>query len=118
MTCVAIDETCERCVRRFSDRDCPDRCSELCNMMARLRGTPEVHEALHAAELCRSCGAPKRDDVGESTEVLRLCRHGRCRNWHCAQCDAWSWGDGPVACPCNSSWWTRLWLRLFWRAAS
>lgn len=108
-TCVVRPLLCEVCAPWNA---CDDDCRESHELLARLLERPEGHAAWHRANQCRNCGASKRGVDGHERATARLCRSGRCTEWHCPNCDA-EWGSvGPVNCPCSASWWTRMWRWL------
>ena len=114
-TCLAAVPDCARCQRNRRDHD-GHPCDDLCRMLDDLLTEPGGHDALHAAEFCRACGADRYDADGTSNDVTRPCAYGFCSNDYCASCDVFVGGDGPVACRCKSGWVTRLWLRWWsWR---
>lgn len=115
IACVAVDPDCTECQQlrgKRRDRQPDHECDDLCNMVARMLIDPEGHKALHAAEHCRTCGARKYEEDGYPVQITRRCKHGWCREFCCVNCGEVFGGDGPVACPCSTSWWTRFWLRL------
>lgn len=114
MTCVAIDETCEQCMRRQRwHGEEAHECDDLCAVLANLLESPQGHEALHAGEYCPECNHPRWTDDGKPTHLVRPCRYGNCREWFCAGCGRPDGSDGPVMCRCSTSWPTRLMLRFF-----
>lgn len=115
IACLAINADCDRCQRNRRDHE-GQLCDDLCRMLADALAEAGRHDALHAAEFCRSCGWDRYDADGTSNDVSRPCAYGNCRNDYCASCDVFVGGCGPIACRCKSGWVTRLWLRWWaWR---
>jgi hypothetical protein len=120
VSCIAIDPNCADCARatprqRHGEGDCDDLCSMACGLLA----TPDGHAAIHKAQHCRSCDIWSYDVDGAPNHVTSLCKHGNCVRWNCPNCAVYLGGYGPITCPCNTSWTTRLWLRLrSWRKTS
>jgi hypothetical protein len=109
-TCVAARPDCPDCVRW---NRCNGDCDDLCRMKADLGSSDEGHAAWHKAHYCYQCGAPKQTLDGQYTAIRGRCKYGNCTELRCPSCGGDLGGDGPVFCPCNSSWFTRF---LFLRA--